>query len=126
MTQLPSGYFEMTRAEYDKLDVCTAREVFKKSREVLDYFVSRDVSKPLIEAKNPVTPTDWIMAVQTVIIGCERCHESGTYTWGGTINGKPVHSAPCARCAGKGKLNFDDMRRGRAYDNYAIARACRG
>jgi hypothetical protein len=35
------------------------------------------------------------------------------------------HSAPCARCGGNGRMTFDDMRRGRAYDRQAISRACR-
>ena len=118
---LPSGYLEMTRAEYAKLDVETAREVFKACREVLYYFMSKEEVAAALGKQE--TAADWIMAVMSVKCKCERCGGTGTYCWGGTINGVPVHSADCARCAGKGKLTFDDMRRGRAYDNYAISRA---
>jgi len=118
---LPSGYLEMTRAEYAKLDIATAREVFKACREVLYYFMTREEVELALGKQE--TAADWIMAVVSTKCKCERCGGTGTYCWGGTVNGVPVHSADCARCAGKGKLTFDDMRRGRAYDKYAISRA---
>jgi hypothetical protein len=123
---LPSGYLEMSRAEYASLDVSTAREVFKACREVLYYFMTREEVATSMALRAPVTPVDWIMAVVSTKCKCERCSGTGTYCWGGTVNGVPVHSADCARCAGKGVLTFDDMRRGRAYDNYAISRAFNG
>ena len=72
-----------------------------------------------------VTPDEWITAIKDVRCNCARCKGSGTYYWGACINGKMTHSAPCARCDGKGWMNFDDMRRGKAYDAHAIVRACR-
>jgi hypothetical protein len=117
----PSGYLELTRAEYAKLDIAIAREIFKACREILYYFMAREEVK--VALGEQATPADWIMAAVTTEYKCKRCRGTGTYWWGGTINGSPVYSAECARCAGKGVLTFADMRRGRAYDKYAIARA---
>ena len=34
---------------------------------------------------------------------CYRCGGSGTYSWGGTVNGVPVHSGQCYACQGGGE-----------------------
>lgn len=49
---------------------------------------------------------------------CERCNGTGIATWGGTINGKPVHSGKCFRCQGKGYQSEADKRRNYGYDNF--------
>jgi hypothetical protein len=36
--------------------------------------------------------------------GCQRCGGTGVYTWGGTINGRPVHEGPCFACVGGGEF----------------------
>ena len=38
-----------------------------------------------------------------VLIRCDRCGGSGIYTWGGTINGRPMYAGTCFRCGGSGK-----------------------
>lgn len=125
---LPTGYLEMDRADYAARSLETQREIFRELREIVRYSAGHDIADGVIRAQLPVAgvmPVDWIMAVKAVTIKCERCNGSGTYSWGACINGRMTHSAPCARCGGKGWMDFDDMRRSRAYDNYAIVRACR-
>jgi len=125
MTILPKGYLEMSRDDYAALDVETLRAVYAELREIVRYTMGREDADSAICAQNPVSPVDWVVAVKRVTCGCRRCRESGTYEWGACINGRMSHSAPCARCGGKGRMTFDDMRRGRAYDNHAICRAAR-
>ncbi len=120
--KLPRGYRDMERDEYAALDIETARAVYRACLDVVGYYV--DKSLVTVVPKEPKEPADWIVAVKRVVVPCTRCACTGTYCWGGTVNNVPVHSAECARCAGKGKLTFDDMRRGIAYDNHAIVRAC--
>jgi hypothetical protein len=123
---LPVGYLEMGRDDYAALDVPTLRAVYAKLREIVRYTMGKDSADSAICAQSPDTPVDWVVAVKAVTCKCARCNGSGVYSWGACINGCMSHSAPCARCNGKGQMDFDDMRRGRAYDSYAIARACRG
>lgn len=127
-TRLPRGYLDMDRDEYDGLDVETQRAVFAELREIVRYTMGVDRADSAIRAAYSAAywpSVDWIMAVKRVTCKCERCRGSGTYYWGAQINGRMTHSASCARCGGKGHMDFDDMRRGRAYDSHAIARACR-
>ena len=129
MPNLPKGYLEMSREDYAALDVPTLRVVYAELREIVRYTMGTDnadlvVSRAFIGGVK-TTPVKWVMAIKGVTCKCERCRGSGTYYWGACINGKMSHSAPCARCGGKGWMDFDDMRRGRAYDNHAICRACR-
>lgn len=128
MPRLPKGYLDMGRAEYADLDIETQRAVFAKLREIVRYTMGRDCADAAIRyyiVGSARTSVAWILAVRAVQCKCKRCNGAGTYYWGACINGYMTHSAPCARCGGKGLMNFDDMRRGLAYDNYAIARACR-
>jgi hypothetical protein len=127
MANLPKGYLEMSREDYATLDVETARVVFAELREIVRYTMGRDDADSAIRCAFPCnaeeSPVEWIMSVMRVTCKCARCRGSGTYYWGACINGRMTHSAPCARCGGNGVMTFDDMRRGRAYDNYAICRA---
>jgi hypothetical protein len=125
-TKLPRGYLEMSCDDYADLSLDQQRAVFKELREIVRYTLGSDCADATIKHDNPVTPVEWIMACLSVNIECPRCKGSGVYSWGACINGRMSHSGPCARCGGKGRMNFDDMRRGRAYDNYAICRAVRG
>jgi hypothetical protein len=38
------------------------------------------------------------------IVECDKCGGTGTYTWGGTINGVAMYSGVCFKCGGSGKL----------------------
>ena len=128
MTRLPKGYLDMGRDEYAALDLETQRAVFAELREIVRYTMGKDCADSTIRY-SPVTPprgpVDWIMAVKAVTCGCDRCRGTGIYSWGACINGRMTHNGSCARCGGDGEMTFDDMRRGRAYDNHAIAKACR-
>jgi hypothetical protein len=131
---LPVGYLEMGRDDYAALDVETARAVYRALAEIVGYTMGRAARGVAVRdvwiargvELESVTPADWIMTLKSLTCKCARCNGSGVYSWGACINGCMSHSAPCARCNGKGQMDFDDMRRGRAYDSYAIARACRG
>jgi hypothetical protein len=126
-TRLPKGYLEMDRAGYADLDIETQRAVFAELREIVRYTMGEDHADSAIRCAYPVqtpdSPVEWIMSVFRVTCKCERCRGTGTYSWGACINGRMTHSGSCARCGGNGEMTFDDMRRGRAYDSYAIARA---
>ncbi len=52
---------------------------------------------------------------------CNKCKGTGTYTWGGTINGRPVKSGQCHSCGGTGRQTQADIRRNHAYNRYKIA-----
>lgn len=130
---LPSGYLEMDRAELEALDVSVAREVYAAHVEVVEYHGGKNSVRAYVQGlkestgpDKPISPADWILAIRKYRCNCARCSGRGIYYWGAIINGRPTNSAPCARCGGKGWMHFDDQRRGRAYDNYAIARAVRG
>ncbi len=126
MARLPKGYLDMTREDYEALPLDTLRAVYSKVRDIAAYFMGKESAENAARAFNPVTGIDWILAMFRVKCRCERCGGTGIYSWGAVINGHPSHSAECARCAGKGTLDFDDMRRSKAYDAYAIVKACRG
>ncbi len=128
MATLPKGYIDMGREDYAALDVPTLRAIYAKLRDIVRYTMGKDGADCAIAERAGIGagPVDWIMAVKAVSCDCHRCSGSGTYSWGACINGRMTHSAPCARCDGKGRMTFDDMRRGMNYDNFAIARACRG
>jgi len=70
------------------------------------------------------SPAEYVGAAAEATTICNRCHGTGTYAWGGTVNGKPVHTGDCFRCEGKGVQDQDDYRRCIAYDRHAIRRAC--
>ena len=129
MPKLPKGYLDMGCDEYADLDIDTQRAVFAELREIVRYTMGNDRADSAVRlclvGCARVFPAAWIMAVKAVTCKCDRCKGSGTYYWGASINGRMTHSASCARCGGKGHMDFDDMRRGRAYDNHSIARACR-
>ncbi len=68
-------------------------------------------------------PTDWVRAAEATTLPCEKCHATGTYSWGGTINGKPVHTGHCYQCGGSGTQNIDDMFRNRSHTLHYVNRA---
>jgi hypothetical protein len=82
------------------------------------------VQKLLDQVEGDPTPDDFLWAARTARTECNRCHGTGTYSWGGTINGKPVHTGDCYRCEGHGTQGQDDYHRCRTYDRHAIRRAC--
>jgi hypothetical protein len=127
-TKLPKGYLDMDRAGYADLDLETQRAVFAELRDIVRYTMGKDAADSAIRMRFHLTaggPVGWITGVKRVTCMCERCKGTGTYYWGACINGRMTHSGPCARCGGNGRMTFDDMRRGRAYDNHAISAACR-
>jgi predicted nucleic acid-binding Zn-ribbon protein len=34
------------------------------------------------------------------LVKCDRCGGTGVYTWGGTINGRPMYAGTCFKCGG--------------------------
>ncbi len=125
MSKVPAGYLDMSHADYVTFDIGVLRTIYAKMRDIVCYTMGNDCADAAIKAYRPTTPVEWLMAIKQVTCKCTRCKGSGTYYWGVSVNGKMSHSAPCARCGGNGQMTFDDMRRGRAYDGYAIARAAR-
>ena len=55
---------------------------------------------------------------------CGKCHGTGVYSWGGTINGKPRPgcSGPCHSCGGTGHQTAADIKRDEAYNRHKISR----
>ncbi|MGI9504284.1 MAG: hypothetical protein ACR2RE_14650 [Geminicoccaceae bacterium] len=47
---------------------------------------------------------------------CGKCNGSGTYSWGGTVNGKARFSGQCHSCGGRGYQTLADIRRDHAYN----------
>ena len=128
MSILPKGYLDMGRAEYAALELGVQRAVYAELREIVCYTMGNENAESAISycvVGSAATPVAWIMAVKAVECKCRRCKGGGTYRWGACVNGRMSHFAPCARCGGDGTMTFDDMRRGRAYDNHAICRAAR-
>lgn len=109
--------------ELSDLPVETLRTLFTRYRKVALYLISRDAFDLHLARRDPKTPAEWVHAARTACDDCERCRGRGIYYWGTVTNGVPSHSAPCARCAGKGTVNNEDCRRAWAYDNHAIRRA---
>ncbi len=52
---------------------------------------------------------------------CPKCHGSGVYSWGATINGVPQHSGRCNSCSGKGEQTPYDIKRNMAYNRHKLA-----
>lgn len=52
---------------------------------------------------------------------CPKCRGTGTYNWGGTVNGKPVHTGQCFSCRGTGKQDKTQIKRNHTYNRYKIA-----
>lgn len=51
---------------------------------------------------------------------CEKCAGTGTYSWGGTINGAPRFVGKCWSCKGTGKQSRRDIRRNETYNRYKV------
>lgn len=106
MTKLPRGCLDMDRAEYADLDNDTQCAVYAELREIARYTMGKDAAESAIRYRvmgSTNTLVTWILAVKRVTYRCERCRGTGTY------------SGVCGSCGGKGHMNFDDMRRSRAY-----------
>lgn len=52
---------------------------------------------------------------------CPKCRGSGEYRWGGTVNGKPVHSGKCFSCKGTGRQDKSQIARNHTYNRHKIA-----
>lgn len=57
---------------------------------------------------------------------CLKCRGSGVYSWGGTVNGKPVHSGTCFSCKGTGHQTGKQIARNHAYNRHKIANMFEG
>lgn len=55
---------------------------------------------------------------------CPKCRGTGVYSWGGTVNGKPVRSGPCHSCSGSGQQDATQIKRNHAYNRFKIAAIC--
>jgi DnaJ-class molecular chaperone len=55
---------------------------------------------------------------------CEKCHGSGLYRWGATINGRSEKSGRCHSCGGTGRQTRSDIARNRSYNRYKISLIC--
>lgn len=53
---------------------------------------------------------------------CPKCRGTGEYAWGGTVNGKAVHSGKCHSCNGTGRQDRRQIMRNLAYNRHKIAR----
>jgi hypothetical protein len=105
------------------------RAEYRHMRDAGRFVFGRDwdaaVVATLAKTVNPsdATPEQWVEAARSVEIVCEKCHGRGEYHWGGTINGKPVHTGDCYQCGGSGVQDIDDMFRNRAHTLHYVNRA---
>ena len=53
---------------------------------------------------------------------CGKCRGTGTYSWGGSVNGKPRFTGSCHSCGGKGVQTRRDIARDEAYNRHKIVR----
>lgn len=94
---------------------CATREEWNAS--VVAVMESRGIGS------SDATPAQWLDAARDARTACERCNGTGTYSWGGTINGKPVHTGDCYQCEGRGTQGQDDYRRNYGYTLHMIVNA---
>ena len=52
---------------------------------------------------------------------CPKCKGSGNYHWGGTVNGKPVHTGKCHSCRGTGWQTRSQIARNHTYNRHKLA-----
>ena len=57
---------------------------------------------------------------------CGKCRGTGTYNWGGSVNGHSRFSGQCNSCRGTGRQTMRDMMRNRTYNTHKIARLYSG
>jgi len=53
---------------------------------------------------------------------CCKCRGTGTYSWGGTHNGKPVKQGTCFSCRGTGKQSAKQIAVNHCYNKHKIVR----
>lgn len=53
---------------------------------------------------------------------CPKCRGTGVYSWGGTVNGKPMHTGTCFSCKGTGKQSAKQIAGNHTYNRHKIAR----
>jgi len=51
---------------------------------------------------------------------CPKCHGTGVYSWGATINGQPQRSGDCHSCRGTGQQSARQIARNYAYNVHKI------
>ena len=51
---------------------------------------------------------------------CRKCKGTGVYAWGGTVNGKAVHSGCCFSCGGTGRQDASDISRNHTYNRFKV------
>lgn len=117
----------------DSPTISQARQEFRRLQQnaaasigVAAWRVEVDKLVKAIAKKSVPTPEQWLEAAQKATVPCDRCNGTGQYAWGGSINGKPVHTGQCFRCTGKGRQDQEDFCRNMVYDRHAISRAFNG
>ena len=102
------------------------RKRFATIQNHASFAVGKEAFLAAVRAILPVNPTssDWVHAAETCTVECPKCHGTGLYSWGGTVNGKPVHQGDCYQCGGTGAQNSDDFARNHVYTLHAISNAC--
>ncbi len=103
------------------------RKRFREIQNHASFVVGKAAFRNAVSAILPANPTseDWVYAAETARVTCPKCHGTGWYSWGGTVNGKPVHVGECYQCSGTGVQDAEDFARNHYYILYAISNAVR-
>lgn len=90
--------------------------------EIINVAYQRDMVRlSMIDGRHYTLERERMVSVdRSALIECDRCRGTGVYAWGGTVNGKPVHTGECFRCGGKGEQDAHDRKRNHNYDRYGI------
>jgi hypothetical protein len=114
---------EMTLTELrEEYRILRRNSEISATHEEWDAAVERGARK--LSGCDSPEPMEYVESARAAVTCCDKCHGTGEYQWGGTINGKPVHTGVCYRCEGKGHQNQDDYRRNYVHTCHAIRRAC--
>ena len=112
------------RAAYKKIQEAAAFAVGKAEwRLEVDKIVLQIITARGCTDLSAARPSEWLKGAEQATVKCPKCHGTGRYSWGGTVNGKPVKTGSCFACEEKGRQDMDDFFRNRAYWRRAIARA---
>lgn len=115
------------------LDLAELRRTYKRHKTAATWIAGTDEFNAALDrsirrlgfTRATMTPPQWVEAIESILLFCDRCKGTGDYCWGGTINGRPVHKATCFHCLGSGQQTLDDAYRNVAYIRYAIVAAGR-